>query len=467
MLFYTQYFFIFLAAVFVIAWGSGSTKLRQRALLVASLVFYSFWSIPLISLLIISCAVDFFCGKKAAETHEKRWVWLSAITNLGILAYFKYANFGISAVIDAAQTLGINLSVPTLEVVLPLGISFYTFQSMSYTIDMYRAQYPPCKSFSKFALYVTFFPQLIAGPIVRANEFLDQLAKPRGLRLVFINQGVTLLIIGIFKKVVLADHAGIFANAIFGSPADYTTFLTLVGIFAFSFQIYFDFSAYTDMARGLGYLFGYRLPINFDRPYCALGIRDFWRRWHISLSRWLRDYLYISLGGSRQGHWKTVLNIMITMLVGGLWHGASWNFVIWGGIHGILISIEGVVFGKRLRSVNGKFQRLLIGSATFVIVSLSWVFFRARDLGEVGAVFGALFSFPQEAFFHQVLFFGPQYWLLGVVLPIGALLFSALKPLDKTLRVYPRIASVASLLAMAILSMLVGGGANEFIYFQF
>ena len=363
--------------------------------------------------------------------------------------------------------IGLNISVVPVDIVLPLGISFFTFQSMSYTIDMYRQKYAPCTSFSQFALYVTFFPQLVAGPIVRANEFLGQLIKPRRLRLEYLNQGVSLFIIGIFKKVVIADHAGIFANALFGSPGEYTTFLALVGIFAFSFQIYFDFSAYTDMARGLAYMFGYRLPINFDRPYFALGVRDFWRRWHISLSRWLRDYLYISLGGSRKGPFRTVTNVMLTMLIGGLWHGASWNFVIWGGIHGALICIETQLIGQRLSEVSRRSARFAIGVLTFLLISFSWVFFRAEDFGAAISVFQAVLTPAEGEFFHQVGLFGPQYWLLGMGLPILFIAAAEALPKNRPLSAYPLSLSVTLLSSMAILAMLVGGGANEFIYFQF
>lgn len=467
MLFHSQYFLIFLSAVFVITWASRRRKSRQWILLSASLVFYSFWSVPLVSLLIISSAIDFYCGKRVAVTRDRRWVFLSLITNLGLLGYFKYVNFGIGVFADAVGALGINISVPTLEIILPLGISFYTFQSMSYTLDMYRGQYPPCKSFSQFALYVTFFPQLIAGPIVRANEFLLQLAKPRRLRLVFLCQGLTLFVIGVFKKIVLADHAGVFANAIFDSPNEFTSFLALAGVFAFSFQIYFDFSAYTDMARGLGYLFGYRLPINFNRPYSALGIRDFWRRWHITLSRWLRDYLYFSLGGSRKGQMRTVANVMLTMLLGGLWHGASWNFVIWGGIHGVLISAESFFFGKQIKRNYGQFAKILVGMGTFILVSFSWIFFRAESYDQAKLVIAAICTIPTGSFFHQMMYFGPNYWLLGIVCPSAILIASAVKPIDKTLQSYPQIVGIAAIFGMLIMSMLVGGGANEFIYFQF
>jgi len=467
MLFFTQYFFIFLLVVLVASWSFGNPQIRQRVLLAASLVFYGFWSVPLISLLIFSCGIDFICGKKAAETRQKIWVYVSLVTNLGVLAYFKYVNFGIAAFNDAAMMIGLNISVVPVDIVLPLGISFFTFQSMSYTIDMYRQKYAPCTSFSQFALYVTFFPQLVAGPIVRANEFLGQLIKPRRLRLEYLNQGVSLFIIGIFKKVVIADHAGIFANALFGSPGEYTTFLALVGIFAFSFQIYFDFSAYTDMARGLAYMFGYRLPINFDRPYFALGVRDFWRRWHISLSRWLRDYLYISLGGSRKGPFRTVTNVMLTMLIGGLWHGASWNFVIWGGIHGALICIETQLIGQRLSEVSRRSARFAIGVLTFLLISFSWVFFRAEDFGAAISVFQAVLTPAEGEFFHQVGLFGPQYWLLGMGLPILFIAAAEALPKNRPLSAYPLSLSVTLLSSMAILAMLVGGGANEFIYFQF
>ena len=467
MLFYSQYFLIFISAVVVWVWESSGQRVRHSILLVSSLIFYSFWSVPLISLLVISSILDFYCGKRASISGHKKWVYLSVSTNLGILGYFKYVNFGIQTFTDAFHILGVEISGHTLEIVLPLGISFYTFQSMSYTIDMYRRKYTPCDSFLRFALYVSFFPQLVAGPIVRANEFLGQLTRPRRLRWSYINQGLTLFIIGAFKKIVVADQSSAFANAVFGSPTEFTSFLALIGVLAFSFQIYFDFSAYTDMARGLGYLFGYKLPINFLHPYTAVGIRDFWRRWHITLSRWLRDYLYISLGGSRRGPGRTVLNVMLTMLLGGLWHGASWNFVIWGGLHGVALSIENLVSGKRSLRTSSSTINIFIGISTFCFITLSWIFFRAEDLNNAKDIFVAISTVPGGSYFHQAAYFGSQYWLLGIVLPSLILIVSAIKPVDKTLREYPLFLNLVGLITMGIITLMVGGGANEFIYFQF
>ena len=467
MLFHTQYFLIFFVVVFVLHWTIPSYKIKHLILLLASLVFYMFWNVPLVSLLLISSVIDFYAGKYAWETQDKRWLYLSLFTNLGILGFFKYANFGIQSVMEISKTFGWELTRPTLNIILPLGISFYTFQSMSYTIDMYRRKYEPYQSFLDFALYVSFFSQLIAGPIVRANHFMKQLKRQMPLRWVLINQGIILFIIGVFKKIVLADQAAVFAEAVFGQPAEYTCFMAIIGVLAFSFQIYFDFSAYTDMARGLGYLLGYQLPENFRHPYGALGIRDFWRKWHLSLSSWLRDYLYIPLGGSRHGAWRTKFNLMMTMLLGGLWHGAGWNFVIWGGIHGICLSIEDLIFKKRSLKQQSVLANIFIALGTYIIICFTWVFFRSQTFGQAIELLKSIVTIPQDAFFHQIGYFKAQNWLLGIILPAVIIIIGAFRPVDKTLRSYPLLVATSAVITMITIFTVVGGGANEFIYFQF
>lgn len=467
MLFHSQYFFLFFIVVFILHWTSPTYKIKHAILLIASLMFYMFWNVPLVSLLLISSVIDFYSGKYVWETRGKRWLYLSLFTNLGILGFFKYINFGIQSVVDISRACGLEVTRPALNIILPLGISFYTFQSMSYTMDMYRRKYTPYQSFLDFAFYVSFFPQLIAGPIVRADHFMKQLKRQMPLRWVLINQGIILFVTGAFKKIVLADQASVFANAVFGQPAEYTCFMAVVGVVAFSFQIYFDFSAYTDMARGLGYLLGYQLPENFSHPYGALGIRDFWRKWHLSLSSWLRDYLYIPLGGSRHGAWRTKFNLMITMLLGGLWHGAGWNFVVWGGIHGIFLSIEDLMFKKRSLKHKSIFANILIGLITYIIVCFSWVFFRSQTFTQASEMLNAIGTIPTGAFFHQIGYFKLQNWSLGIFLPTLIVVISAFRPVDKTLKSYPLLVATSTVVAMIIIAVIVAGGANEFIYFQF
>lgn len=467
MLFHTQYFLLFFIVVFFLHWVSPTYKLKHLILLISSFFFYMFWNVPLVSLLLISSVIDFYAGKRVWETREKRWLYLSLFTNLGILGFFKYANFGIQSVFEVLKVFDQELTSPRLNIILPLGISFYTFQSMSYTLDMYRRKYKPYQSFLDFAFYVSFFPQLIAGPIVRADHFKKQMERRMPLRWVLFNQGIILFVIGVFKKIVLAEQAAVFANAVFGQPAEYTCFMAIIGVVAFSFQIYFDFSAYTDMARGLGYLLGYQLPENFLHPYGALGIRDFWRKWHLSLSSWLRDYLYIPLGGSRQGAWRTKFNLMTTMLLGGLWHGAGWNFVIWGGIHGICLTIEDLIFKKRSLKHRLLLVNIFIGLVTYIIVCFTWIFFRSQTFSQATALLGSIITLPTEPLFHQVGYFKTQNWLLGIVLPAIIIVLSAFRPLDKTLRLYPLLVNVGTIITMIIISVIVTGGASEFIYFQF
>ena len=424
------------------------------------------WNVKLVLLLIISSVLDFYLGKSVWKTGKKSWVFISLMINLSILGFFKYANFFIESFMDLSILVGYNPSVTTLNIILPLGISFYTFQSMSYTIDMYRKKYKPYDSLIEFALYVSFFPQLIAGPIVRANYFAKQINRKINLNFKLINTGISLFIIGCFKKIVIADQAAIFSNELFSNPLDYTFLLSAIGILAFSFQIYFDFSGYTDMARGLGYLLGYKLPENFLHPYGSLGIREFWRRWHLSLSSWLRDYLYISLGGSRVSSLRTKINLFATMLLGGLWHGASWNFVIWGGIHGFLLSIENYFTQKNNWNIDSKSIDIIIRIITFVIVCFAWVFFRAETLNDAILVFKSLISIPTSNLFHQVEYFGIRNWVFGIIIPFFIIMIGAINPINKNFDKNKYFGMVLTILLLMI-TLIVGGGGNEFIYFQF
>ena len=303
-------------------------------MLLASYIFYSWWDWRFLTLIWASTLVDFWSGNRIENTTSNRqkrfYLLLSVSTNLGMLAYFKYAGFFVDSFVDVMGTLGFDLSVEPLRIILPVGISFYTFQTMSYSIDIYRNNLKATKSLLDFALFVGFFPQLVAGPIVRAKDFLQQLSS-NNREPIQMGRATKLILGGLFKKIVIADLlAAEMVDGVFRNPGGSTGLETLLGIYGYALQIYGDFSGYSDIAIGIALLLGFQFSDNFNQPYRALSLQDFWRRWHISLSSWLRDYLYIGLGGNRKGRIKTYRNLLFTMLLGGLWHGASWNFVVWG-----------------------------------------------------------------------------------------------------------------------------------------
>jgi D-alanyl-lipoteichoic acid acyltransferase DltB (MBOAT superfamily) len=365
---------------------------KKNVLLTASYLFYAAWNPPFILLLWISTLVDWQAAKRLAlatrESRRKMWLGLSLLVNLGLLAYFKYSAFVLENLESMLASFGIQHQFPEQNLVLPIGISFYTFQTLSYTIDVYRRNLKPWHSFRDFALFVSFFPQLVAGPIVRAKSLLPQfLASPQhGWNSIAL--GTSLVILGLFQKNVLAD--GIFApvaDRYFGM-ASVDGFQAWTASMAFAGQIFCDFAGYSTIAIGVARSLGFRIAINFNAPYTAVGFSDFWRRWHISLSRWLRDYLYISLGGNRLGKWLTLRNLVLTMLLGGLWHGAAWTFVAWGALHGAYLVLERVCvnsFGWGL--MLHPLLRPLYGLITLAGVLLSWVLFRAADMHQATAMF--------------------------------------------------------------------------------
>jgi alginate O-acetyltransferase complex protein AlgI len=467
MLFHTQYFLIFFSIVFTIYYLLQAEKSRKILLLASSLFFYGFWNVPLISLMLFSAFLDYYCGNLVYSTRKKRYIIISLTTNLVVLAFFKYANFGIDTFIYISRVLGLQQARPVLDIVLPLGISFYTFQSMSYTIDMYRRAYRPFEKLADFALYILFFPQLVAGPIVRADYFKKQIHRIKRLRWSFFYSGVNYFAIGAFKKIVLADQSAVFVNLAFSSPQEYSGPIILAGVLGFSFQIYFDFSGYTDMARGLGFMLGYHFPENFNYPYAAAGLRDFWRRWHLSLSTWLRDYLYIPLGGSRTSESRIYLNLMITMLLGGLWHGAGWNFVIWGGLHGSFLVSENLIFRRIPIVISNPVSRYAWVLATYVLVTVAWVFFRSENPAKAIAVIKAIGNAPAAGYWSELGLFKLQNWILGFILPAGIILVGVIRPVDKTFKRYPLILSIVALLVIIVITIVVSGATGEFIYFQF
>jgi D-alanyl-lipoteichoic acid acyltransferase DltB (MBOAT superfamily) len=338
-------------------------------------VFYGWWDSRFLLLLAFSTTVDYYCALKIAETDvestRKKYILVSLISNLGILGFFKYFNFFVSSAHDALQTVGWNVSTPVLQIILPLGISFYTFQAISYTIDVYRRTIGPSRDFVAFALSVCYFPHLVAGPIQRASFLLPQLERDRRVRWVQIREGAGLIVYGLFKKVGVADAIAPLVDLRFASPGLYGWTDLLFAVYLFAIQIYCDFSGYSDIARGTSKLFGIELMLNFDHPYFSTSITEFWRRWHISLSTWLREYLYIPLGGNRHGVRRTYRNLLLTMLLGGLWHGANWTFVVWGGLHGLYLSIHKMLLDTAARKVaTAKSRREAVVTAPLQVATL-------------------------------------------------------------------------------------------------
>ena len=395
MLFNTTSFFLFLAVVLALFYLSPKV-LRRYILLAASYFFYGCWNVKFIALLLTLTVIDYTAGRLIETAPQggrrKALLIVSLAANLGFLGFFKYYNFLAT---NLAWLLGKPGDSFYLDVVLPLGISFHTFQSMSYVIDVYRGQQKGIRDPINYALFICFFPQLVAGPIVRARDFFRDLLDWHAPSGSDVAEGVFLLMMGLTKKMAFADQFAKIVNTYFSNVAAAPGYRSAwSAMIAFSMQIYFDFSGYTDMAIGMAKLLGFHFPVNFRRPYLASSITDFWRRWHISLSTWLRDYLYISLGGNRKGRWMTYRNLMLTMLLGGLWHGASWNFLIWGGYHGGLLAVERAVRGDRPVSEEWTWPYPLKAIGTFALVTLGWVFFRAANWTQTRQVLHQMFSGP-------------------------------------------------------------------------
>ena len=389
MLFNSFAFLAFFAVTYGLYLAARDRRVQNRMLLVASYVFYGWWDWRFLSLIAVSTAVDYALGIAMSESEDpgkrRRLVWTSVAVNLGILGFFKYFDFFAESAITALNAVGMDADPLTLRIILPVGISFYTFQTLSYTIDIYRRRLEPTRDFLDFALFVAFFPQLVAGPIERASSLLPQIAKPRRVDWGQINAGVHLIIWGFFKKIVIADNAAITANEIFNNIERYQGADLIVGALAFTLQIYGDFSGYSDIARGLAKLMGFDLMVNFKLPYFARSPSDFWRRWHVSLSSWLRDYLYISLGGNRGGAVNTYRNLCITMLLGGLWHGASWNFVLWGAFHGAILVLYRVtpVLRDEPDPESGWLAWAWRVPVMFVFTVFGWVLFRCTEWHDI------------------------------------------------------------------------------------
>lgn len=387
MIFNSFEFAVFFPLVFAIYW-----LLRLRAqnyfLLIASYVFYGFWDWRFLTLILFSTIVDYVVAQRIHASSDqrvrKRWVTVSLITNLGLLGVFKYFNFFLDSFVDLMAAMGSQANVPALQIILPVGISFYTFQTLSYTIDVYRRDNEPVTNLADFAVYVAYFPQLVAGPIERSTALIPQIQAPRRFDVQQVFSGATLALIGIFKKVFVADNLAPHVDAIFATP-DPGLFTVMAGGYLFAFQIYADFSGYTDVARGVSRMLGIELRLNFNFPYVSTSAQEFWRRWHMSLSTWLRDYLYISLGGNRQGPGRTYANLMTTMVLGGLWHGAAWNYVFWGAYQGSCLCVHRW-YTARVKPFfdNNAFVHCFKIALFFQFTCYGWILFRATSVGQIG-----------------------------------------------------------------------------------
>ncbi|AXT55051.1 MBOAT family protein [Aquimarina sp. MMG015] len=391
-------FLIFLPIVFVAYWlfQKGKLQFQNIILLVSSYIFYGWWDYRFLALIALSTLVDYLVGIRISlcdtQKLRKRWLLVSVIFNLGVLSFFKYCHFFIDSWIDLCSSIGYDIQdVTTLSIILPVGISFYTFQTMSYTIDIYRDKLGPTRDFISFAAFVSFFPQLVAGPIERATHLLPQFLEKRKYTRESISYGIKLIIWGFFLKLVVADRTAIYVNSVYNN-VEYHDGLSLVfATILFAFQIYGDFAGYSLIAIGTAKLFGFDLMTNFKRPYFSTSIHEFWNRWHISLSTWFRDYLYIPLGGNRVGRYRWFFNLFITFLISGLWHGAKWTFVIWGAINGIYLIIEILCNGKRRKGVFNVIS-------TFCFISFAWIFFRANSVGDAFYIINKIFTKPGKLY---------------------------------------------------------------------
>lgn len=488
------FFFVF---VFAVYWGLRQRRARHVFLLMASYAFYMSWNAWLVALILGSTLLDYGIGRgleRVRADRGRKWLLIASIVgNLGVLAVFKYADFFILSAHELLEAVGFRAHLSTLSIILPVGISFYTFQTMSYTIDVYRGRIAAEKSLLDFSLYVAFFPQLVAGPIVKARDFLPQLRTIKRFDWSRLESGSVLFLVGLTKKVLIADQLATLADPVFADPGSFHTTDLWLAMFCYAGQIYGDFAGYSDMAIAVARVLGFDLNVNFASPYLATSPTDFWHRWHISLSTWLRDYLYIPLGGSHGAKWKTARNLMTTMLLGGLWHGASWTFVLWGAIHGAVLVVakwwRGAFGGdSRLRrhgtidSTWSRYAHIVGGWAmTFLIVNIAWVFFRCQPVVDVATNLpestGAALSRAMYFVTHLFVVAKPanpiwlmQKWPMVMLLALLAVMHvyeERVRLGRRPLRLPAPLAGPAY--AMWILVLVVFGpeNGNPFIYFQF
>lgn len=495
MLFNSLEFLIFFPTV-AILYFLLPYRFRWLLLLVASYTFYMFWRIDYAIILVISTLIDYGCSRMmdryAEEERAKRkpWLWLSLLSNLGILFTFKYYNFFNGAAADLARLLDVPYAAPAFELLLPMGISFYTFQTMSYTIDVYYGRIKAERHLGIFALFVTFFPQLVAGPIERAGNLLGQLKEKHDFDYQNAANGLKLMAWGLFKKIVIADRLAVMVNHVYNNPTDYEGIPLIIGTVFFAFQIYCDFSGYSDIAIGAAQVMGFRLMENFRRPYFSKSIREFWARWHISLSTWFRDYLYIPLGGNRVVKWRWHYNLFIVFLVSGIWHGANWTFVVWGALHGFYLVFAELTKKRRNAAVDilgladrPQFYKAAQIGTTFALVCLAWVFFRANTIGDAWYITTHLFSglaetaqaiiTNEDGVRSNLLYLGQSreiftLGLLAILVLVLVELAQRSGSLRLTISSYPfPVRVVAYNILIASILLFGSFSESEFIYFQF
>jgi len=466
-LFHSQGFLLLFAVTFTVYWALRAQRARMAVLLVASILFYASWNPWLVGLVLATALFDYWIAIQIenADDPRRRRVLLvvSLCVTLGVLAYFKYTNFLVALAWPAFAALGGPAAAPLFHIVLPLGISFYTFETVSYVVDVYRRRLAAERKLLDYALFLMFFPHLIAGPIVRPADFLPQLRVLQRFDWARMELGLRLFTLGLLKKAVIADQLALLVDPVYAAPGDYASSAVWAATLGYALQIYCDFSGYSDMALGCAHAFCLRLPQNFDLPYLSLNVAEFWRRWHISLSTWLRDYLYIPLGGNRGSSAATYRNLLLTMLLGGLWHGAAWTFVAWGAYHGALLALHRALpwpdwLGRPV------FAPLRAGF-TFLCVCLGWVLFRARSFGDAATVYARLFA-PAAGLSLTPQVFAVFAGVLAVVL--AAHLWARFSDVDALARRLP-VPVVAGAFALALLAsqLLMPDEGGAFLYFQF
>ncbi len=482
MLFNSIDFAIFLPIVFVLYWFITHKKLKVQNLLLvlSSYIFYGWWDWRFLLLIYFSTNVDYFVGlglsKQTNETKRKVLLWVSIIVNLGFLGYFKYYNFFLDNFISAFSFLGLELKANSLNIILPVGISFYTFQTLSYTIDIYKRKLKPTKDFIAFAAFVSFFPQLVAGPIERATNLLPQFYTKRIFNYKYAVDGLKQILWGLFKKIVIADNCAEYANLIFDNSGDYSGSTLVLGAIFFAFQIYGDFSGYSDIAIGTSRLFGFNLLQNFAFPYFSRDIAEFWRRWHISLSTWFRDYLYIPIGGSKGSIWNITRNTFVIFIVSGFWHGANWTFIAWGALNAIYFlplllikknrkNVGVVAVGRKTPSLK-EFSNILI---TFSLTTIAWIFFRATSIEHALTYISKIFSASIFTRPH----FENAYLSIPIVVFIVFFILIEWSGRDqqyaiaKTFRTSRRIYRWSFYYIIIVSIFIFAGSSQQFIYFQF
>lgn len=482
MIFNSIDFAIFLPIVFILYWfvTNKNLKLQNILIVVSSYVFYGWWDWRFLSLILFSTLVDYSVGvgllKQENPVKRKILLWTSIIVNLGFLGFFKYYNFFLDNFVAAFSFFGNDIKANSLNVILPVGISFYTFQTLSYSIDVYKRKLQPTKDFIAFSAFVSFFPQLVAGPIERATNLLPQFYVKRKFEYEKAVDGMRQILWGLFKKIVIADNCAELANLIFNNSADYSGSTLVLGALFFTFQIYGDFSGYSDIAIGTSRLFGFDLMRNFNFPYFSRDIAEFWRRWHISLSTWFKDYLYIPLGGSRGGTWMKVRNTFIIFIVSGFWHGANWTFIVWGALNALYIlpliltennrnNLDIVAKGKSLPSIKEFFLML----STFSLTVFAWIFFRAKDMSHAFSYISGIFS--------SSLFSLPKFGEMGKAITciIFLVFFMVIEWMGREQQYafakfgsnWPKTVRWTLYFAIIYIMIVFGGSQQEFIYFQF